>query len=344
MQWSKTLTMVEAHAEGEVGRVITGGVLDLPGKTMLDKMNALNQVDDTLRRFCVFEPRGCAQMSTNVILPPTRDDADIGFIIMQSDKAHAMSGSNAICVVTVALETGLLSMREPETTVRRDTPAGLVVAMACCRNGKCEQVGLDMTPAFAEVLDARLEVRGIGKVTVDIAFGGVYYALVDPESVGLTIEPKSARALVEAGSRIHRAVNEQISFAHPELPELSTISYVMFVGYNADRELVGATILPPGRIDRSPCGTGNTARLAVRYARGEATIGEQRTAYSIIGSHFNVSFRETTVVTGRPAVKARISGRAWIHGIHQIRVDPSDPFPQCFLLADCWGDAFDLWQ
>ncbi|MEM8811914.1 MAG: proline racemase family protein, partial [Pseudomonadota bacterium] len=140
MRWTKTLTLVEAHAEGEVGRVVTGGVLDLPGASMLEKMNYINERDDSIRRFCVFEPRGSAQMSTNLLLPPTRPDADAGFIVLQGDRAHAMSGSNCICVVTVVLETGILPMTEPETIVRLDTPAGLVTARAECADGKCRSV------------------------------------------------------------------------------------------------------------------------------------------------------------------------------------------------------------
>ena len=192
MRWSKTVTMIKAHAEGEVGRVITGGVIDILGRTMLDKMVYLNEVDDSIRRFCVFEPRGSAAMSTNLLLPPTRDDADAGFIILQGDKAHAMSGSNCICVVTVLLETGMLPMHEPETVVRLDMPAGLVTATATCRDGKCERVSLEVTPSFVENLEVPLDVPGLGTVALDVAFGGVFYGLVDPKPLGLTIEPPKA--------------------------------------------------------------------------------------------------------------------------------------------------------
>jgi proline racemase len=337
MRWSKTLTMVEAHAEGEVGRVVTGGVLDLPGSTMLEKMTFLNEQDDSLRRFCVFEPRGYASMSTNLLFPPSRPDADAGFIILQGDKAHAMSGSNCICVVTVLLETGLVPMNEPETVVRLDTPAGLVVASASCRDGKCERVSLDMVPSFVEDLDIEVNVPGLGPVRVDAAFGGVYYALIDPRPLGLEIAPSSARALVDAGCRIHRALNERVDVRHPEFPSIHGFAYMMFTDRREDGDLIGATILPPGRIDRSPCGTGNSARLAVRHARGEAREGETLTARSIIDSRFEVSFLGRTSVAGRPAVLPRISGRGWIHGIHQIGVDPDDPYPEGYLLSD-----FDL--
>lgn len=342
MRWTRTLTMVEAHAEGEVGRVVTGGVLDLPGDSMLEKMSFLNEQDDSLRRFCVFEPRGYASMSTNLLLPPSRPDADAGFIILQGDKAHAMSGSNCICVVTVLLETGQLPMTEPETTVRLDMPAGLVTATAACRGGKCEKVTLDMVPSFVEALDIAVDVPGLGRIRVDAAFGGVYYALIDPKQIGLSIEPASARALVDAGCRIHRALNQQVRVQHPLYPSINAFSYMMFVDRGADGDLVGATVLPPGRLDRSPCGTGNSARLAVRHARGEARKGETLTARSIIDSRFEVTLLGETTVADRAAVLPRVAGRGWIHGIHQIGVDPGDPYPQGYLLSDTWGDAFDL--
>lgn len=342
MRWSKTVTLVEAHAEGEVGRIVTGGVIDVPGKTIADKLRHLNEVDDRLRRFLVFEPRASAQMSTCLIFLPTRPDADIGFIILQGDKAHAMSGSNSICLVTVLLETGMLEMREPETIVRIDTASGLVTARASCRDGKCERVTLTMNPSYAHELDATIDVEGYGRIKVDIAYGGIFYALIDPKQFGLRIEPEQARALVAAGSAVHRAVNAQMSIAHPELDGIKGISYTMFVDHTAEGELKGATIMPPGRIDRSPCGTGNSARLAVAAARGLARPGDSFVARSIINSRFDVHYAADTTVAGRPAVQPVISGRGWIYGMHQLGLDPTDPYPLGYSVSDTWGDAFDL--
>lgn len=342
MRWSKTVTMVEAHAEGEVGRIVTGGVIDVPGATIADKLRHLNEVDDSLRRFLVFEPRASAQMSTCLVFPPTCPEADIGFIILQGDKAHAMSGSNSICLVTTVLETGMLPMTEPETIVRIDTASGLVTARATCRNGKVERVTLTMNPSYAHELDAVVDVEGFGKIKVDISYGGIFYALIDPAQFGLEIRPQLAKKLVEAGSAVHRAVNKQMDIAHPELPGMKGISYTMFVSHNEAGELKGATIMPPGRIDRSPCGTGNSARLAVAAARGLAKPGDRFTARSIIDSTFEVHYASDTTVAGRPAVQPIISGRGWIHGIHQIGVDPTDPYPHGFSVSDTWGDAFDL--
>ncbi|KIC18913.1 proline racemase family protein [Leisingera sp. ANG-Vp] len=342
MRWKKTITMVEAHAEGEVGRIVTGGVLDVPGRTMLDKMNHINQVDDSLRRFLVNEPRGCAQMSTNLLLPKTHPEADAAYMIFQGDKAHAMSGSNSICLVTVLLETGMIEMVEPETIVTLETPAGLVRARAACKDGKCERVTLDMPPSYADQLDAVVEVEGLGKVSVDIAFGGIFYGLIDPAQFGLRIAPENACKLVEIGCRVHRAINAQLEVKHPQLEGLEGISYTMFVSHDDDGIMKGATILPPGRIDRSPCGTGNSARLACMHARGQTAEGSTHTARSIIDSTFEVTVTGTTEVAGRPAILPRVSGRGWVHGIHQIGLDPSDPYPLGYMVADCWGDAFDL--
>lgn len=342
MRWARTITMVEAHAEGEVGRIVTGGVLDVPGRTIAEKLRHINEVDDSLRRFLVFEPRGAAQMSTCLMFPPTRDDADIGFIILQGDKAHAMSGSNCICLVTVLLETGILPMREPETIVRIDTASGLVTASAQCHSGKCERVTLTMNPSYAHQLDAAIEVEGFGSMKVDIAYGGIFYALADPKQLGLEIRPEAARLLVAAGTAIHRAVNAQLDIVHPEIEGMRGISYVMFVGQAENGDLKGATIMPPGRVDRSPCGTGNSARLATAAARGLAKPGDTFVARSIIDSRFEVTYAEDTVVAGRPAVQPIVSGRGWIHGIHHIGIDPSDPFPHGYSVGDTWGEAFDL--
>lgn len=342
MRWKKSVTMVEAHAEGEVGRVVTGGIIDVPGTTMVEKLNYMNTDGDDLRKFLVLEPRGYAQMSTLLLLPPTVPQADVGMIVLQGDKAHAMSGSNAICTVTTVLETGIVEMREPETSVILDTPAGLVTARAVCSNGKCQSVELEMPPCYVDSSCVEVEVEGIGRIPIDIAFGGIFYALVDPAEVDLVIDRNSAKALVDVGSRIQRAANAQLEIAHPEFPALNGLSYVMFISKTNDGRLNGATILPPGRIDRSPCGTGNSARMALMYSKGEVQVGDQFTALSIIESEFQVKLLRTTEVYGHPAVVPSITGRGWIHGIHQIGLDHSDPYPKGYLVSDCWGEAFDL--
>lgn len=342
MRWNKTFSMYDVHAEGEVGRVVTSGILSIPGDTMLDKMDYVNTVDDSVRRFLTSEPRGYAQMSTNLLFAPTRPDADAAFLILQADRAHAMSGSNSICVVTALLETGMVAMSEPETTVHLDTPAGLIKAIARCHDGKCVDVSLSMAPSFADQLDAVVEVEDLGPVKLDIAFGGCFYALIDPAQFGMTIRPEAARELTDIAMRIHRAVDAQLDIVHPTMPVIRGISYTMFVSKDDDGNLKGGTVLPPGRFDRSPCGTGNAARLACMVARGEAKVGDSFTAKSIINSSFDVAVTGLTEIAGRAAILPRVTGRGWIHGFHQLGLDPTDPFPQGYRVADCWGAGMDL--
>jgi proline racemase len=338
MRWSKVVTVVDAHAEGEIGRVITGGVLDLPGRTMLDKMRHLNGVDDRIRRFALLEPRGAAQMSANLLLPPSRPDADAGFIVMQPDACHAMSGSNAMCVTTVLLETGMLPIKEPQTRVALDTPAGLVVATASCREGRCERVTLDLVPSFVEHLGQPLEIEGVGTLRVDVAYGGDYFCLVDAAACGFGIAPGEARDMVALARRIKRAARQQIRVRHPEIPDLREIGFVMFCARGGDdAPLRNGNVIHPGRLDRSPCGTGTAARLAVMHARGEIQVGQAVEMRSVIDSRFDARIVATTTVGGRPAVVPQISGRAWIYALSQLGLDPTDPYPLGFTLADTWG-------
>lgn len=340
MRWKKTLQMAEVHCEGEIGKVITGGVIDVPGKTMLDKMNYINEVDDSLRRLVMLEPRGCLQMSVNLLLPPTRPEAQAGFIVLQADKAHPMSGSNCICVVTALLELGVLPMAEPVTTVVLDTPAGLVTARARCEDGRCASVSLDMVPSFVEQLDVPVQTAEFGTIKADIAFGGVYYALIDVDQVGLTIAPEHARELATQGVRLKGLINRQVKVCHPLLKELDEVAYVMFRNRLDASTYQTCTTLPPGRVDRSPCGTGSSANLATLSARGLVEVGDTLVSRSTIGGEFQVELLGETAVGGRPAVLPRITGRAWIYGLEQIGIDPGDPLSEGFMLSDTWGEGF----
>jgi proline racemase len=337
MRWKKTLQVVDAHCEGEIGKVITGGVLDIPGATMADKMVHINKVDDTLRRFVVFEPRGFAPMSVNLLLPPTRPDADAGFMVFQADRAHPMSGSNAICVTTVLLETGIVEMQEPETVVRLDTPAGLVTATAQCSDGRCERVSLDMPASFVQELDVALDTQDFGRMTADIAFGGCFYVLVDVERVGLSIAPDRAADLVKAGTALLTEFSRRVPVRHPLNPALNEIAYLMFRGRDPDGAVRTCTVLKPGRVDRSPCGTGSSANLAALHARGLVKPGHSHTTRSIIGGEFRVELLGETDLAGTRAALPRISGRGWVYGISQLGLDPTDPFPLGFALSDVWG-------
>jgi len=339
MRWKKTLQLVDVHCEGEIGKVITGGVLNIPGKTMLDKMNYINQVDDSLRRFVCLEPRGCLQMSVNLLLPPTTPEADAAFIVLQADRAHPMSGSNAICVTTALLELGILPMSEPETTVVLETPAGLVTAKAKCQDGRCLNVSLDMLPSFVSALDLMVETQQFGRIKTDIAFGGCWYALMDADQLNLTIEPHNARKLAEAGAALREQISRQITLNHPEQPELNQLAYVMFRQQIDDTTWQTCTTLPPGRCDRSPCGTGSSANLASLAARGLVEVGDCLTSRSIIGGEFAVYLRGRTELGEQTAILPRITGRGFVYGFSQLGVDPNDPLANGYILSDTWGEG-----
>jgi proline racemase len=262
MRWKRTIQLVDVHCEGEIGRVATGGVPNIPGKSIAEQLDYINTVDDSLRRFLCLEPRQGPLGSVNLLVPPKREGADAGFIILQADQAHAMSGSNSICVTTALLETGIVAMQEPETVVMLDTASGIVKATATCHDGRCESVELTMPPSFVLELDLEVETEAWGRIRMDVCYGGVFYAIVDAASIGLTITKANARALVEAGMAIKDLVNRTIPVVHPEIPEIRGVAYVMFRGEEPDGAVRTCTTMWPGRVDRSPCGTGSSANLA----------------------------------------------------------------------------------
>jgi proline racemase len=337
MTFDKELDILLVHCQGESGNVLIGGAPEIPGATILDKMNHLNNVDPSLRLFLTREPRAQVVHTTNLLLPPTRPDADAAFIVLQPDRAHPMSGSNCICVVTALLETGRARMVEPETVVRLDTAAGLIVARARCENGRCLSVSLDNVPAFVHALDVAIDTPKWGQITGDIAFGGVFYAQIDVDQVGLKIVSEAARALAEAGTEIKALLADQVRVEHPEIPSLNEIAYVMFRDYQPDGSVTTCTTLKPGRVDRSPCGTGSSANLAILHARGQARTGDKRFSRSIIGGEFTAEILGETMVADRPAVLPRITGQGYVFGRQQLRLDPQDSFSQGFALSDTWG-------
>src|SRR3954452_1454210 len=339
MRATRTFHAVEAHAEGEQGTCYLGSVFPIPGNTMREKLRYINEEDDSIRRYLTTEPRGRPQASANVVYPSMDPEAHAGFVILQADRAHAMSGSNTICVVTALLETGSVAMTEPYTDVVLETAAGLVRARATCRDGHCERVTLDGVPSFVDTLDRPLVVDGYGTVSVDIAYGGCYYVFVRAEQLGLKLDRQSARDVVDAATAVSMAARRDINVEHPLYPEINFISYVMVIGDDdpGNGSLRGATVLT-GRVDRSPCGTGNSARLAGMHARGEAEVGQQSTARSLIDSEFIVEITDTTTVADTPAVLPRISGRGWVVGSRTVSVDPSAPYQEGFVLSDVWGN------
>jgi proline racemase len=279
MRWKRTIQLVDVHCEGEIGRLATGGVPNIPGNSIAEQLHYINHVDDSIRRFLCLEPRSGPLGSVNLLLPPRREGADAGFIILQADQAHAMSGSNAICVTTALLEMGI----------------------------------------------------------VDICYGGIFYAIADASAVGLEISKANARGLVEAGMALKETINRTMKVVHPEIPEISGVAYVMFRGEEPDGAVRTCTTMWPGRVDRSPCGTGSSANLATLYARGKVKVGDVLTSRSTIGTEFRVGLKEVTEIAGRPAIIPTISGRAWTFGLTQVALDPTDPTADGFAVTDVWG-------
>jgi trans-L-3-hydroxyproline dehydratase len=339
MRAARTITVVGCHAGGEIGNVVVGGVLPPAGETVFEQMQTLQQEGDWLRRVLLREPRGSVACHANLVVPPTRDDCDAGFIIMEPTEYPAMSGSNTICVTTVLLETGMVELKEPETVVRLEAPGGFVEARAACRDGKCESVEFTNVPCFAEHLDAQLEVEGLGTLSVDVAYGGMWYAIADAQALGFEIAPEEARDLSLAGERIRSAAREQLKCVHPENPAIAGVSIVQIAEpwRGVGKVTKNAVVVAPGRLDRSATGTGLSARLAVLHARGQMQVGDAMTHASAIGSTFEGRIVEETQVGDRPAIVPSIRGSAWITGITQVLIDPSDPFPEGYLLSDTWG-------
>lgn len=337
MRWNRTLQTVDVHCEGEIGRVITGGVLNIPGATMADKLHHLNRVDDSLRRWLCSEPRSGPAGSFCLLVPACDPAADVGLLILQPDQTHAMSGSNAMCATTALLETGMMPMTEPQSVVTFDTAAGLVRATATCQGGKVVKVTLDMPPSFVTRQDAIIDTPEWGQVRYDLCFGGIFYALIDVEQIGLTISAENARQLAMIGVDLRSRIAAVEPALHPTTPALNGLSYVMFRSTEPDGALRTCTTLRPGRVDRSPCGTGSNSNMAAMAARGRAKPGDVVISRSIIGGEFLTEYVSETRIGPYKATQNRVSGQGWIYSLSQIGMDPTDPFPQGFTLSDTWG-------
>ncbi|KAK8141685.1 hypothetical protein G3M48_010060 [Beauveria asiatica] len=345
MRSLRTISVVGCHSEGEVGDVIVGGVLDVPGKTMYEKLEHFLTKKDDLRQLLLNEPRGRSSMNTNLVLPPCDPRADAGFLIMESDEYAPMSGSNAICTTTVLLETGMLPIKEPITRLNLDTAAGLVGVTAHCEGGKCKSVAFDNAPSFVAALDLKVHVPGLGQVVVDVAWGGMWYALVEAEAIGLEITNENGPLLVERGERVKRAVQAQFTPVHPENASIKGVSIIAITEPVEEGDgckmAKNTVVVSPGRFDRSPCGTGTCARMAVMHARGQLDIGQVFRHRSIIGTEFVNHIRGTTKVGEYDAILPTVQGRAWITSYKQIVLDPEDPFPTGFRVGDQWHVSKD---
>ena len=339
MRAAKLLHVVSCHAAGEVGDVVVGGAAPPPGETLWQQSRWIAR-DETLRNFLLNEPRGGVFRHVNLLVPPKDPRAQMGWIIMEPADTPPMSGSNSICVATVLLETGILPMTEPETHVVLEAPGGLVEAVATCQDGKVLRVRIRNLPAFADRLDANLEVQGLGTLTVDTAYGGDSFVLVDANALGFALTADEARDLAETGMRITAAADAQLGFRHPENTDWAHISFCEIAAPIRYEDGVAvsrnAVAIRPGKIDRSPCGTGCSARLAVLHARGVLAVGQAMIGRSIIDSRFDCRIESETSVGGRRAIVPSIEGSAWITGTHQHMLDPTDPWPGGYRLSDTW--------
>jgi len=339
MRTTRTIHIVSCHAEGEVGDVIVGGVAPPPGDTLWEQSRFIAR-DQALRNFVLNEPRGGVFRHVNLLVPPRDPRAQMGFIIMEPEDTPPMSGSNSICVATVLLDTGIVAMTEPETRLVLEAPGGIVEVVAQCRGGKAERITVRNVPSFADRLGASLEVAGLGTLDADTAYGGDSFVIVDAHRLGFQLRPDEARDLAEAGIRITRAANEQLGFRHAGNTAWNHISFCQIaapVTVDDGRfTAANAVVVQPGKIDRSPTGTGASARMAVMRARGQMQVGDRYLARSIIGSEFLGAIEADTTVGDRPAIIPSISGRAWITGTRQDMLDPDDPWPAGYRLSDTW--------
>ena len=345
MHASKIIHSVSCHAEGEVGDVIVGGVAPPPGATLWEQRNFIAR-DETLRNFVLNEPRGGVFRHVNLLVPPVNPAAQMAWIIMEPEDTPPMSGSNSICVATVLLETGILPMEEPLTKLVLEAPAGLVHVTAECRGGKAEKVTITNVPSFADQIDVPLEVPDLGTLRVDTAYGGDSFVIVDADSCGFQLTPDEAQDLASLGVKITNAANEQLGFTHPINSEWDHLSFCQFTGplKREGNQLVGpnAVAIRPGKIDRCPTGTGCSARMAVMLSKREMEVGDVYRAQSILRSEFQCRIDALTQVGNHPAIVPQITGRAWITGIHQHLLAPTDPWPEGYRLSDTWPNWSSL--
>ena len=350
MRATRMITAVEAHAEGEGGRVITGGMPILRGNSVFEKMQDMQARHDDIRTLMLQEPRGNPALCCNALVPPCDPRADAGFIIMEQTEYPPMSGSNTICVTTVLLETGIIPMVEPVTTLTLEAPAGLIEVKAHCRDGKVTRVEFLNVPAFAVHIGVPLQVPGWGEVTVDIGWGGMFYVMADAAGFGLTLEAQNGADIVRAAEAMRAAATQQYPVSHPENPDITgpTISQLNAPADAPGTDGRGAVVVSSGTFDparphaitgafdRSPCGTGTCAKMAVLHAKGLLPIGQDYVNAGPLGTTFTERLTGTTKVGDYDAVVPTISGQGWITGVTQYTLDPTDPFQRGFTIGDIW--------
>jgi proline racemase len=324
---------VDSHTEGMPTRVVTGGVGPVPGETMLERKLHFETHMDELRLLLMREPRGHGAMSGAILQPPLRADADWGVLFIEVSGCLPMCGHGTIGVATVLVETGMVPVTEPETVVRLDVPAGLVEARVRVEHGRAGAVTLRNVPSFLLARDRAVDVPGLGRVVYDMAYGGNFYALTPAADVGLVVDPARSGELIDAGQRVMAAIDAADRPEHPEDPRIAGCHHVVFHEPGRDgADARAATSIHPGWLDRSPCGTGTSARMAQLHARGALALGDPFVNESVIGTRFTGRAVAETTVGGLPAIVPEITGRAWITGMGQYLLDAEDPFPAGFTL------------
>ncbi len=332
-RWRRIST-IDAHTGGEPLRIITGGFPELKGYTILERRRFAVENYDHLRKVLMWEPRGHADMYGCIITPAVSEDADFGVLFLHNEGFSTMCGHGIIAVTKVALETGMLPIGTPETTVKIDTPAGLVTASARVSKGRVESVSFLNVPSFVLALDETIDVPGLGEIRYDLAFGGAFYAYVQAADAGVTCTPKDHRALIEKGTVIKKAIMSSRPILHPFEKDLDFLYGTIFIGppQSEGSDSRNVCIFADGEVDRSPTGTGVSGRAAIHYARGEIGINQPMVVESIIGSRFSVSVVETTTFGPHAAVISRVEGAAFITGKHEFYIDPDDPLQGGFVL------------
>jgi proline racemase len=331
MRSKRMFTAVDSHTEGMPTRVITGGVGVIPGETMNDKRLYFMEHLDDIRLFLMNEPRGHKAMSGAILQAPTRPDADWGVVYIEVSGCLPMCGHGTIGVATVLVETGMVEVQEPVTTIRLDTPAGLVTARVAVSDGHADSVTIENVPSYSVRLDDEVDVPGYGTIPYSLAFGGNFYAMVDLDAVSLPFDRANQEEILQAGLAIMDAINTTNPPRHPLIKGLDHCHHVEFIAPGSTAEYSRhAMAIHPGWFDRSPCGTGTSARMAELWARGELALDQDFVNESFIGSTFTGRLIRETTVGDIPAVVATITGRSWVTGIGQYLLDPSDPFPTGF--------------
>ena len=343
MRFSRMVNVVKCHVGGEINNVVTGGIGDVAGASVFEKMKYFRDHDDELRQLLLHEPRGAVTHCVNYIVAATNPQARFGYVIAESTEYPAMSGSNTIAVATALLETGMVSMTEPVTVLVLEAPAGLIHIRCTCRDGKVTSVEFVNQPAFAYRTDVPLELEGFPTLTVDVAWGGMAYVLAQASELGFELTADEARDLCDVGQRLKMAAAEQIPAVHPVNPEFAGITQTEIVGPLERREGIltsrNAVVVSPGRLDRSPCGTGTSARLAVLKAKKLIDVGEEFIHESVIDAQFHSRIDKTTRLGSYDAVIPRIAGQAYITEISNVGLDPADPYPTGYVLSDTWPNG-----